>query len=70
MVSEPCPELSRVWVMFDDVDPPMAQRRNEPTHPTDTKGAIGPCEANVGLSRNLAAVLLVMGALLLHGVEE
>ena len=21
VVSEPCPELSRVWVMFDDVDP-------------------------------------------------
>jgi len=26
LVSEACPELTRGWVMFDDVDPPMAQK--------------------------------------------
>ena len=72
MISESCPELSRVcgWVMFDDIDHPMAQRRNGPAYPTGAKGAIGPCEAHVGLSKNLTVVLLVMGARLLHGVEE
>ena len=29
---------SCVWVMFDDVDLPMAQRRNGPAHPTGAKG--------------------------------
>ena len=57
-------------MMFDDEDPLMAQRRNAPAHPTGPKGAIGPCEANVGLLRNLAVVLLIMGTRLLHGVEE
>jgi len=50
--------------MFDDIDPPIWRKGS------GAKGAIGPCKANVELSRNLAVVLLVMGARLLHSVEE
>ena len=44
---------------FDDVDPPNGAI-GMPT-PLTQKGAIGPCEGNVGLSRNLVVVLLCNG---------
>ena len=33
--------------MFDNVDPPMAQKRNGPGHLTGAKRRNRPCEANV-----------------------